>query len=206
MEQTVVEQMQVQHMQIQEVQVQEQSCNGIELQQQPNNLAEPPPAPTIESQFNSLLSDLTVFKTYLSDIQSKVRLLEKTVKSEIKNEQKNKIKQERIKKVQQPSGFDKPIVVSDELCLFMNKPLKSLIGRTDATNYITNYIRHHKLQDMLDRKIIKPNEALNALLHLSPSSEPLTYFNLQKYLNVHFNGAHFTGEHFTGEQNEVVKN
>ena len=152
--------------------------------------------PSIDSQFNSLLSDLTIFKTYLSDIQTKVRLLEKTVKSEIKNEQKNKIKQERIKKVQQPTGFDKPVPVSDELCLFMNKPLKSLIGRTEATNYITNYIRHHKLQDMLDRKIIKPNEALNALLHLSPSSEPLTYFNLQKYLNLHFMCEH----------NEVEKN
>ena len=152
--------------------------------------------PSIDSQFNSLLADLTIFKTYLSDIQTKVRLLEKTVKSEIKNEQKNKIKQERIKKVQQPTGFDKPVPVSDELCLFINKPLKSLIGRTEATNYITNYIRHHKLQDMLDRKIIKPNEALNALLHLSPSSEPLTYFNLQKYLNVHFMCEH----------NEVEKN
>ena len=148
------------------------------------------PAPSIESQFNNLLQDLTCFKTYLSDIQSKVRLLEKTVTKELKNELKQLHKQEKKKattKIQLPLGFNKPSLISNELALFMGKPLNTLLARTEVTKIITAYIRDNKLQDMTHRERIMPNEALRVLLHFQTQPiEPLTYFNLQKYLSVHF--------------------
>ena len=57
-------------------------------------LAEPvaAAAPSVETQFNSLLQDLSLFKTQLSDIQSKVRLLEKTITKELKNKDKQEKK------------------------------------------------------------------------------------------------------------------
>jgi chromatin remodeling complex protein RSC6 len=142
------------------------------------------PVPSVESQFNNLLQDLSIFKTHLSDIQGKIKVLEKTVKTELKN----KCRQEKIKpllKVQLPSGFDKPVPVSDELCIFMNKPVKSLAARTEVTRFITNYICVNKLQDMRDRKVIKPNEALQKLLYVR-EGEVVTYFNLQSHLQKHF--------------------
>ena len=152
-------------------------------------LAEPvaAAAPSIETQFNSLLQDLSLFKTQLSDIQTKVRLLEKTITKELKNKDKQEKKQSTIAlKIQQPSGFDKPAPVTEELCMFLRKPVGTLLARTEVTTAVTNYIRTHKLQDMTQRKKIKPDEALSTLLHLGENAEQLTYFNLQKHLSIHF--------------------
>jgi chromatin remodeling complex protein RSC6 len=135
----------------------------------------------LQSIFESLHQDLNDFKTQITEMQSKVRLLEKTIKKDLKNTEKKK---PSISKGALESGFAKPGQVTNELCVFMQKPLGSEIARTEATEYIIQYIRTHKLQDMKNRKKIIPNEALLQLL-AAPATE-LTYFNLQKYLNVHF--------------------
>lgn len=190
MEQTVVEQMQVQHIQVQQIQVQQmqvQQTNNVAepQQQQPNNIVEPPPAPTIESQFNSLLQDLSCFKLQLHDIQGKVKLLEKSITKELKSKGKQEKKQTTLK-LQLPSGFDKPAPISEDMCLFLGKPIGSTMSLTELTQFITNYIRDNKLQDMTERKIIKPNEALIKLLKIKSPDEQVTYFNLQKYLSIHY--------------------
>ena len=183
MEQTVVEQMQVQQMQV----------------QQTNNVAEPQPQncrvacvaggaepqPTIESQFNSLLQDLSCFKLQLHDIQGKVKLLEKSITKELKSKGKQEKKQTTLK-LQLPSGFDKPAPISEDMCLFIGRPIGSTMSLTELTQFITNYIRDNKCQDMTERKIIKPDAALRKLLKIKSPDEQVTYFNLQKYLNIHF--------------------
>ena len=70
--------------------------------------------------------------------------------------------------------------------MFLRKPVGTLLARTEVTTAVTNYIRTHKLQDMTQRKKIKPDEALSTLLHLGENAEQLTYFNLQKHLSIHF--------------------
>jgi len=139
---------------------------------------------SIESQFTTLLSDLTSLKNKINDMQTNVRLLEKTV---IKN---NKEKEKYIKKTEikiQPltSGFDIPVKLSDEMCIFMNKSTGATASRPDVADYVTNYISNHKLQDMTNRKRINLNEKLCNLLKPNDEEE-ITYFNLQKYLNAHF--------------------
>ena len=151
--------------------------------------AEPPAEPpSIESQFNSLLQDLSSFKLQLSDIQTKVRSLEKHITKELKSKGKTEKKQTTLKLISQ-TGFNKAVPISDELCVFLSKPLGTSLSRTEVTQFITNYIRDHKLQDMSTRKLIQPNEALFKLLHLKSSDEEVTYFNLQKYLNIHFTAS-----------------
>ena len=135
----------------------------------------------LQNMFESLHQDLNGFKTQITEMQSKVRLLEKSIKKDLKNTEKKK---PVISKATLETGFAKPSPVTDELCAFMQKPLGSQIARTEATEYIIQYIRTHKLQDMKNRKKIIPNEALLKLL-AAPAAE-LTYFNLQKYLNDHF--------------------
>lgn len=134
---------------------------------------------TIETQFSSLAQDLISIKTLINEMQSKFRLLEKSVA-------KNNKPPKPEKKVIQPSGFDAPVAISDELCAFMNKPVGSILSRPSVTDYVVNYIRLNKLQDLTKRKKINPNETLYNLLRLKSNDEEVTYFNLQKYLNVHF--------------------
>jgi chromatin remodeling complex protein RSC6 len=138
----------------------------------------------IDSQFNGILLDLSTFKTLINDMQSKVKLLEKSV---IKlNKEREKTNNSIEKKIQQQSsGFDKPITISDAMCAFMNKPTGTTISRIVVSEYMINYIRVNKLQDMNNRKKINANEMLNNLFGLKSDGEELTYFNLQKYLNMH---------------------
>ena len=59
------------------------------------------------------------------------------------------------------------------------------MARTEVTKYLTKYIKEHKLQDESNRRKILPDNSLQKLLNVS-SSDEVTYFNLQKYMKVHF--------------------
>ena len=83
------------------------------------------------------------------------------------------------------NGFSKPGPVSDALRSFLSLGKDELISRTDVTKGITEYCKKHNLQKEEDKRIILPDTKLRKLLNVSKSDE-LTYFNLQKYMKVHF--------------------
>ena len=154
----------------------------------------------LPTQFNNLNQIINIFKTQLNDIQTHIKTIEKNVKKELKNSHQPQPQPKEGKKITSiPIGFAKPVKVTDELCIFMNLPIGSEISRTDATQYITKYIRDHGLQEMTNRKKINPDETLSKLWGFRPPTtteeggesgfervEPFTYFNIQTYLNRHF--------------------
>jgi chromatin remodeling complex protein RSC6 len=83
------------------------------------------------------------------------------------------------------SGFVKPCSISNQLAMFLGKPVGTKMARTDVTKEINTYIRVHGLQDPFNGRRIHPDEKLKKLLGVSPNDE-LTYFNLQKYMGPHF--------------------
>jgi chromatin remodeling complex protein RSC6 len=64
----------------------------------------------------------------------------------------------------------------------MGRPAGSLESRSNVTKHITNYVREKGLKNKHD---IVPDNSLRSLLNLK-EGEQLTYFNLQKHLNVHY--------------------
>jgi chromatin remodeling complex protein RSC6 len=84
-----------------------------------------------------------------------------------------------------PSGFVKPTKISAELATFLGKPAGTEMARTDVTREINVYIRSNNLQDSSNGRQINANPALASLLKLK-EGDVLTYFNLQKYMSVHF--------------------
>ena len=84
-----------------------------------------------------------------------------------------------------PSGFAKPGKVSDELRKFLGLSKDELIARTEVTKRITEYCKANKLQNEGDKRQIKPDAALKKLLRMK-ASDKLTFFNLQKYMKVHY--------------------
>ena len=88
------------------------------------------------------------------------------------------------KKPRAPSGFAKPTHLSSDLCNFLNVSEDTMMARTDVTKKITGYIKEHSLQNQENKKIILPDKKLGALLNAG--NDEVTYFNLQKYMKVHF--------------------
>jgi chromatin remodeling complex protein RSC6 len=80
------------------------------------------------------------------------------------------------------SGVAAPTLISDELAIFLDKPLGSVISRETVSRAINTYIRVNGLED--GRKI-NPDENLRNLLRLNEGDE-LTYFNIAKYMKKHY--------------------
>ena len=82
-------------------------------------------------------------------------------------------------------GFLHSTLISNELAIFLDKPIGTLMARTEVTRDINAYIRTNKLQDKVDGRTINADVKLSTLLKLK-CGEELTYFNLQRFLSQHF--------------------
>ena len=138
----------------------------------------------LTAQFDTMVETISTFRSQLTGLQQQLRVLQKSVNKEVNTLKKNANKK-KIKGSRKPSGFAKPSQITNELCLFMNLPENSEIARTEVTQYIIKYIREHNLQHTDNRKIIVPDAPLKQLLDYKEGEE-LTYFNIQKYMNKHF--------------------
>lgn len=134
------------------------------------------------SEFSGRLNQLT---SQFTSLKNDFRALEKRALRELKAAQKLTAKKARKNTNRQPSGFVKPTKISDELATFLGKDLGSEMARTEVTREINKYIRAHNLQDSENGRKINPDKSLRTLLKI-PTSEQLTYFNLQRYMSPHF--------------------
>ena len=151
-------------------------------------VSEPTLLDQIESDFASLNDRLAQFKSMYTSITSDLRKLQKNMARHVKeNSRRNKKRKAQTgnKPPRAPSGFAKPALISKELCSFLGKPEGTEMARTEVTKHLTSYIKEHNLQDQSNKRKIIPDAVLKKLLNVQPKDE-LTYFNLQRYMKVHF--------------------
>ena len=148
---------------------------------------EPVEDESYDAEFTELRDQLKVAGDLIKSLTSQVTRLEKRVARDRKVMQK-KMKG-RAKRVvdpnKPPSGFAKPGPISDELRAFLKLPEGELIARTEVTKKITEYCKANGLQKAEDKRSIQVDSALKKLLRLKKNDE-LTFFNLQKYMKVHY--------------------
>lgn len=136
--------------------------------------------------FMDLMKKLQLLSTTFVSLKQDFKALEKRYSRELKAAQKSSEKKRKPSgKPRQPSGFVKPTKISDDLAVFLEKESGSEMARTEVTREINKYIRTNNLQDPTNGRKINPDVKLRKLLEV-PSTEDLTYFNLQKYLSKHF--------------------
>ena len=147
---------------------------------------------TRDDRYKSMLAALDAQLLTLKTLRSQVVLNFKADSLDLKVAQKSGGRRRRAPVVvdenapkKAPSGIVKPTNISDEMCTFMGKPPGTQLARTEVTKYITGYIKQHNLQDSVSKRNINPDTNLKSLLSI-PDGEILTYFNLQKYMKVHF--------------------
>jgi chromatin remodeling complex protein RSC6 len=156
-------------------------------------------AADLAAQSTEFLAKLNQLGALLASLKTEYRSLEKKWSREIKTAQKSQAKRKRKSGNRAPSGFVKPTRISDELAKFLDKPIGSEMARTDVTKDINAYIRANKLQNASNGRIIIPDKKLASLLKIKQNEE-LTYFNLQKFMSIHFAkaGAKVTPELVAG--------
>ena len=85
------------------------------------------------------------------------------------------------------SGFLKPVKLSDDMAAFTGWNREDLRSRVDVTKYLCQYITQHNLQNPDDRRIIRPDASLAALLDWdNKSNTDLTYYRMQTQMKRHF--------------------
>ena len=136
-------------------------------------------------EFTHLLGQLRSLQTTLKELTTYTSNLEKRVAKDQRVVQKRVNGKKRRASTGTPSGFSKPGKISDELRSFLGLKADELVARTEVTKRINAYCKEHGLQDQKDKRILKADKTLQKLLRLKPSDE-LTFFNLQKYMKVHF--------------------
>ena len=140
---------------------------------------------SLAEQSQNLFASLQKITNMVSEIKSNYRTLEKKWARELKTAQKVGSKRKRKAVNRAPSGFVKPTRISDELAVFLNKPLGTEMARTAVTREINTYIRANSLQDKENGRKIHPDANLTQLLQVEKTDE-LTYFNLQRFMSRHF--------------------
>lgn len=122
----------------------------------------------------------------LSTLKSDIKILAKTIAREQKIASKSSKGNRKVSASRKPSGFIKPTLISDELAKFLGKNAGTEMARTDVSKEINMYIRTNNLQDKENGRKIHPDAKLSCLLNIKPGDEPLTYFNLQRFMKHHF--------------------
>ena len=140
-----------------------------------------------DAEFTEVKDALKDAVEIIKGLTSKVNALEKRVARDRKV--MNKKMKGRAKRVvdpnKPPSGFAKPGPVSQELSKFLGLDKNELIARTEVTKRITKYCQEKDLQKKEDKRTIHADKQLKDLLRLKKGDE-LTFFNLQKYMKVHY--------------------
>lgn len=149
--------------------------------------AEPPAADasTLSTKLTDFSSKIQQVTAILSSMRSDYKVLEKSVSRELKNASKAKRSKKAANPNRQPSGFVKPSVISEELIKFLGKEAGTMMSRVEVSKEINNYITANQLKDKVSGRQINPDAKLAKLLKVG-KDEVLTYFNLQKYLKIHF--------------------
>ena len=142
-------------------------------------------AVTLSSKLGDFASKIQQVAALLTSMKSDYKTLEKTVARELKQATKSSGKKRKTSANKSPSGFVKPTKISDELIKFLGKEAGTEMSRVEVSKEITSYINEHKLKDEKCGRQINPDAKLSKLLKIN-KDEVLTFFNLQRYLKIHF--------------------
>jgi chromatin remodeling complex protein RSC6 len=140
----------------------------------------------LESEAKSITARLLAVRETVSELISEAKRLEKKAARVQKLADKRRRRKAPVEgeegKPARISIFQIPTDISPALCAFMGRPAGSQESRSNVTKFITTYVKEKNLKNKHD---IKGDAALLKLLNLT-AEDKLTYFNLQKYLNIHY--------------------
>jgi hypothetical protein len=140
----------------------------------------------LEAEAKSITARLLAVRDTVSELISEAKRLEKKAARVQKLADKRRRRKAPVEgeegKPARVSIFQIPTDISPALCAFMGRAAGSQESRSNVTKFITTYVKEKNLKNKHD---ITADAPLLKLLNLT-AEDKLTYFNLQKYLNIHY--------------------
>ncbi len=143
----------------------------------------PPHMKKLSDKINEVNLKYIELKTAHDNYQKSLKKLNHAFEMQVKREQKNTNKPKKERKA---CGFAVAVKVSDAMCEFMEVEKGTLIARTDITKKLNAYIKSNKLENPKNRQQIVPDDKLWSILGEEARGVNITHFNIQKYINSHF--------------------
>lgn len=109
----------------------------------------------------------------------------------------------RVKKPVDPNtprklgALEKPVEITEELCEFLKLDKGELYSRQFITKSINEYVKTNDIQNPENRRyiLLETTDAGRKLKKLlRDPDQPLTFFNIQRYLKVHYPKSEDTGD------------
>ena len=152
--------------------------------------AEAPPVTTTE-KFDLLIKDFTSLMDTTKSLSARMKVLQKEVNkvSSRKRARKSPTADADPDAPKRPSALQKPVAISNELCKFLGFDVDTEHSRQEVTAAINAYIKANDLQDPKNRRFILldgSDAALRLKTLLRDPDQPVTFFNIQRYLKPHY--------------------
>lgn len=137
---------------------------------------------TMSEQSVQLKALMLTVKNLIKDVEKQSKEFDKLRNKKSRNRSERKASDT-------PSGITKPVAISDELARFLGVEPGTLVPRNEVTKGVSAYVRKYELSDPENRqKFLPGNKPEGAVLMklLGNPTDPVTYFNLQRYLKHHY--------------------
>lgn len=148
---------------------------------------------TLADRFSSLLTlvdeQSKTHTSFMKTVNSELKALQKELsKAQPKSRKKKKEPGDGEDVVKRKNVFDVPVPVGDELCEFLGVEKGQMYSRQFITNSITKYVKDNELQNPENKRyiVLDTTDAGRKLGALLNPDQPLTFFNMQRYLKPHY--------------------
>ena len=152
---------------------------------------EEPTATTID-RIDSLIAEFDKSMSSFKSISTELKTIRKTVVKETK-QKSPRVKRSRPDEAdgteRRPSALETPVNISDELCKFLNFTVGEPHSRQSVSKSLVEYVKKYDLQNPENKRFIlldTCDEGRNLSTLLRTPDQPLTFFNIQRYLRPHY--------------------
>ena len=144
---------------------------------------------TTPEKFELLIKDFTSLMETTKSLSARMKVLQKEVLKSSARKRARKSPVDDPDAPKRPSALQKPVAISNELCKFLGFEADTEHSRQEVTASINAYIKDNNLQNPENRRFILldgSDAALRLKVLLRDPDQPVTFFNIQRYLKPHY--------------------
>jgi len=149
------------------------------------------PVATTTEKFDLLIKDFNTLMDTTKSLSARMKVLQKEVNKSARSKRarKSPVTSDDPDAPKRPSALQKPVAISNELCKFLGFEPDTEHSRQEVTATINSYIKDNNLQNPENRRFILlegSDAAARLKTLLRDPDQPVTFFNIQRYLKPHY--------------------